>query len=322
MAEDLGRLPELAGFTGFAERLQELNQELIRQRPTTLQINTGLLCDLCCKHCHLSAGPGRSEQMSRQTMEQVVAHARHHSYPGIDITGGAPELVPHLPYLIENLAPLTPRLMLRTNLTALGRPDKQHLLELFIRHKVILVASFPATNPSQLEAQRGLGAMEPALEMLRKLNMLGYGIAESGLELNLVANPAGAFLPSGQGQAEKKFKRDLARKWELEFNQLFIFANMPLGRFLHWLRQSDNLQGYMDKLAGAFNPCTLEGLMCRSLLSVNWDGYLYDCDFNLAAGLPLSGKATHVGELDRLPEGLPIAVGDHCYACTAGSGFT
>ena len=138
-----------------------------------------------------------------------------------------------------------------------------------------------------------------------------------------MANPAGAFLPTGQEQAEKRFKRDLARKWGLEFNQLFIFANMPLGRFLHWLRQSDNLHGYMEKLAASFNPATVEGLMCRSLLSVNWDGYLFDCDFNLAAGLPVTGSATHIRDLLNQPyEESAIAVGEHCYACTAGAGFT
>jgi len=161
------------------------------------------------------------------------------------------------------------------------------------------------------------------LSMLKKLNEAGYGVAGSDLELDLVANPSGAFLPSSQEQAEKRFKRDLARKWGIEFNQLYIFGNMPLGRFLHWLEQSDNLQAYMEKLAAGFNPCTLGGLMCRSLLSVNWDGYLYDCDFNLAAGIPLSGQATHISELIDFPgRGTAIAVGEHCYACTAGAGFT
>ncbi|HEY5674749.1 MAG TPA: arsenosugar biosynthesis radical SAM (seleno)protein ArsS [Malonomonas sp.] len=307
----------------FNERLTEQQLTLTREQTTTLQINTGLLCDLSCRHCHLSAGPKRSEQMNRATMEQIIAHARQVHYPTIDITGGAPELVPDLPYLIEQLAPLTERLMLRTNLTALNRPDKQGLIELFKRHKVVLVASFPATNAGQLEAQRGAGVMDSSLQMLKQLNAAGYGIAGSGLQLDLVASPSGAFLPSAQDQAEKKFKRDLARKWGLEFNQLYIFANMPLGRFLKWLQTSENLQNYMEKLSSGFNPCTIDGLMCRSLLSVNWDGYLYDCDFNLAAEMPLSSKLTHISELNDYPEkGVAIAVGEHCYACTAGSGFT
>lgn len=323
MNEQHAKVCPLPGLIPFADRLAEQQLTLSREQTTTLQINTGLLCDLCCRHCHLEAGPQRSELMNRATMEQIIAHLRQVNYPTIDITGGAPELVPDLPYLIEQLAPLTKRLMLRTNLTALSRPDKLPLIELFKRHRVALVASFPATNSGQLEAQRGSGVMDASLQMLKRLNQAGYGMPGSGLQLDLVASPSGAFLPSGQEQAEKKFKRDLARKWGLEFNQLYIFANMPLGRFLHWLQQSDNLQSYMEKLASGFNPCTIDGLMCRSLLSVNWDGYLYDCDFNLAAGLPLSGNATHISELNDYPErGMAVAVGEHCYACTAGSGFT
>ncbi len=323
MDETGSQIPTIPGLPSFSDRLAEQQLKLTRDQISTLQINTGLLCDLCCRHCHLSAGPKRPEVMGRETMDQVLAHVRSNRYQCIDITGGAPELVPDLPYLLESLAELTPRLMLRTNLTALGRPDKAHLLDLFKRLRVILVASFPATNAAQLEAQRGQGTLDPALAMLKKLNEIGYGMAGSGLQLDLVANPSGAFLPTGQEQAEKKFKRDLARKWGLEFNQLYVFANMPLGRFLSWLQQSENLQAYMEKLAAGFNPCTLDGLMCRSLLSVNWDGYLYDCDFNLAAGIPLVGKATHISELNKHPErGQAIAVGEHCYACTAGSGFT
>ena len=323
MSEQTDSFPQLPGITPFSERLAEQRLSLTREQTTTLQINTGLLCDLCCRHCHLDAGPQRSEVMSRETMEQIIAHARQVKYQTIDITGGAPELVPELPFLIEQLAPLTDRLMLRTNLTALNHPQRSALIALFKRHKVVLVASFPATNAGQLEAQRGRGVMDSSLGMLQQLNAAGYGMENSGLQLDLVANPAGAFLPSGQQQAETKFKRDLARKWGLQFNQLYIFANMPLGRFLHWLQHSDNLQSYMEKLAAGFNPCTVENLMCRSLLSVNWDGYLYDCDFNLAAGLPYSGNATHISELHDYPErGMAIAVGEHCYACTAGSGFT
>jgi len=323
MAERTEKSSPPEGRVQFSDRLSQNGLVLTRHQASTLQINTGLRCDLCCRHCHLSAGPGRREMMSRKTMEQVIAHARHCPYEMIDITGGAPELVPDLPFLIEQLAPLTPRLMLRTNLTALNHPERAQLLDLFKHHRVVLIASFPATNAGQLEAQRGKGVMNPSLEMLKSLNEIGYGIPGSGLELDLVANPSGAFLPTEQEQAEKKFKRDLARKWGLEFNQLFIFANMPLGRFVHWLEQSGNHQAYMEKLADAFNPCTLEGLMCRSLLSVNWDGFLFDCDFNLAAGISLGGEATHISELNSYPErGNAIAVGEHCYACTAGSGFT
>ncbi|HKJ04116.1 MAG TPA: arsenosugar biosynthesis radical SAM (seleno)protein ArsS [Geopsychrobacteraceae bacterium] len=317
------RAPELEGLSRFADTLEKQNLLLKRDETTTLQINLGLLCDLACRHCHLSAGPHRTEIMDWPTMQQVIAYAERVHFKTIDITGGAPELVPDLPELIRALAPLTQRLMLRTNLTALYQPDKSHLLELFREHRVILIASFPSTNSGQLEAQRGTGVMDSSLEMLKQLNRLGYGIEGSGLELHLVANPSGAFMPAEQEQAERKFKQDLARKWGLSFNQLYLFANAPLGRFLGWLSQSGNLHDYMEKLVGGFNPCTVDGLMCRSLVSIAWDGILYDCDFNLAADLPLNGKRTHVSELKGLPEKeQAIVVGEHCYACTAGSGFT
>ncbi len=307
----------------FELRLTREGVSLKRDQAHTLQINTGLLCDLKCRHCHLSAGPGRKEVMSLQTMEQVIAYAKRNRFATIDITGGAPELVPHIEHLIGNLAPSTDRLMLRTNLTALSQPDKTHLLELFREHRVILIASFPSTNEGQLAAQRGDGVMDPSLKMLQKLNDVGYGIEGSGLELDLVANPSGAFMPTDQEAAERKFKHDLARKWNLHFNSLFIFANMPLGRFADWLEQSENFDAYMEKLHSGFNSCTLDGLMCRTLVSVAWDGNLYDCDFNQAAHIPLGGKPTHISEFEGLPErGTAIAVGEHCFACTAGSGFT
>ncbi len=312
-----------APLNSFEIRLSQAQITLERDLTQTLQINTGLLCDLQCRHCHLSAGPDRKEIMSRQTMDQVIAYATSNRFTCIDITGGAPELIPQIEHLISALAPLTTRLMLRTNLTALSQPGKEHLLELLRDNKVVLIASFPSTNEGQLVAQRGAGVMEPSLSMLKKLNEIGYGIAGSGLELDLVANPSGAFMPTGQAAAERKFKRDLARKWDLHFNNLFIFANMPLGRFADWLKQSDNLEPYLEKLQAGFNACTLDGLMCRSLVSVAWDGILYDCDFNQAAHIPLGGKPTHISELEGLPErGTAIAVGEHCFACTAGSGFT
>jgi radical SAM/Cys-rich protein len=186
-----------------------------------------------------------------------------------------------------------------------------------------LVASFPSTSLSRADAQRGEGVGEAGIRMLKRLNELGYGVDGSGLELNLVSNPVGAFLPPDQAQAEAKFRQDLSSQWEITFNRLYTFGNVPLGRFRSWLLESGNHDRYVRALAAGFNPCTVEGLMCRTQLSVSWDGYLYDCDFNLAARRPLDGRMTHVSELRRLPHpGSPIAVGDYCYACTAGSGFT
>jgi radical SAM/Cys-rich protein len=324
IVSDIGAdLGETAAIETFADVLERNGLSLVRGGTNVLQINTGLLCNLRCRHCHLEAGPGRKEFMSRATMEDVIAFARRNPFQVIDITGGAPEMVPGLPFLIEGLAPLAPRLMLRSNLAALEGAEGEELLDLCIARRVVLMASFPSTDPSRMNAQRGPGAAEAGTAMLKKLNALGYGVEGTGLELNLVSNPVGAFLPASQAAAEKKFKRDLSRKWGITFNRLYTFANVPLGRFRTWLVDSGNYERYLKALAEGFNPCTVEGLMCRTLLSVSWDGALYDCDFNLAAGRFLSGSRVHVSEIDGMPApGSPIAVGDYCYACTAGSGFT
>lgn len=307
----------------FARTLAEQGLNLMRGETQTLQINLGLLCDLACRHCHLEAGPQRREVMSSATMAEVIAYAGRVPFAVIDITGGAPELVPDLPELLQSLAPLTGRLMLRSNLTAMAEEGRKALLDTCIAQRVAIVASFPAINPAQANAQRGGGVFERSLASLRQLNALGYGQPGSGLELDLVASPAGAFLPVGQAQAEKRFKRELADKWGIVFNQLYTFANVPLGRFRQWLQHSGNFDNYLASLRAAFNPCTIQGLMCRQLVSVAWDGSLYDCDFNLAAGLALGGEPKHVSQLQNRPEiGATIATGEHCFACTAGSGFT
>jgi radical SAM/Cys-rich protein len=305
----------------FASALARSGVELHRGETTTLQVNVGFLCNQSCRHCHLSAGPGRTEVMSRTTMDAVEAFARRCTLSAIDVTGGAPELTPGIAGFLERLAPLAPRLLFRANLTALaGRAD---LVGLLARLRASIVASFPSLSASQTDAQRGPGVFETSIRTLRQLNAAGYGCAGSGLELDLVSNPAGAFLPPGQAAAEVRFHRELARKWGITFNHLYTFANVPLGRFRDWLASSGNLEGYLRQLAGGFNPCTVGGLMCRNLISVGWDGVLYDCDFNLARGLPLGGVRRHVADAGPAPAaGAPIATGDHCYACTAGSGFT
>lgn len=307
----------------FARCLAGHGLELKRGQTNTLQINIGLVCNQACRHCHLEAGPNRSEMMDMKTVDEVVAYAKRASFPVVDITGGAPEMNPHLGYLIETIAPVTPRLMMRANLTALATENTDYLLDLCMANRVVIVASFPAVSASQADSQRGKGVLEKSVAMLSKLNRVGYGRDGTGLELNLVSNPTGAFLPVSQLQAERKFKSDLERKWGLFFNNLFTFANVPLGRFLTWLEDSGNLDSYMQKLSASFNPCTVESLMCRTFVSVNWEGYLYDCDFNLSRGAYLGGCRRHVSEMDGLPEpGTRIPTGNHCYACTAGSGFT
>lgn len=309
--------------SAFQQTLDRHGVELTRDETTTLQINVGLACDLACRHCHLEAGPARTELMNGETVEAVIACAERFHFATVDITGGAPELLPQLPCMIKKLAPLIPRLIVRTNLTALARPESAALPDLYRKHRVVIVASLPAVNASQSESQRGDGTWETSMTVLRRLNSIGYGVEGSGLELNLVANPAGAYLPAGQVQAERRFHQVLQRRYGIAFSNLYTFANVPLGRFRSWLEQSGNLDGYLQKLAESFNPCTLPGLMCRSLISVDWNGFLYDCDFNLAVGLHHSGQKLHISHLTTLPApGTTIPGGDHCYSCTAGSGFT
>ena len=314
---------EMAGVEPFADILVRYRLSLVRDHAHTLQVNTGYLCDLRCRHCHLEAGPDRKEIMSRGTMEAVVSFARRFPFQVIDVTGGAPELVPDLPFLIEGLAPFAPRLMLRTNLSALNDSARESLLALCVVHRVVLVASFPSTNPSQADALRGAGVTEAGIAVLKKLNAAGYGMDGTGLELDLVVNPVGAFLPASDETAERDFRHDLRRKCGVAFNNLYTFANVPLGRFRTGLLQTGNYERYMKTLVEAFNPSAVEGLMCRTLLSVSWDGFLYDCDFNLAVDRPIGGRKVHVSEVRELPApDVPIAAGDYCYACTAGSGFT
>jgi radical SAM/Cys-rich protein len=314
---------EAAEVEPFADILARHGRSLVRGEITTLQVNTGYLCNLRCRHCHLEAGPGRKEIMSMETMKAVVSFARRFPFQVVDVTGGAPELVPDLPFLVDGLARLAPRLMLRTNLSAVSGAAWEALLALCVAHRVVLVASFPSTNPSQADAQRGAGATEGAIAVLKKLNAAGYGVEGTGLELDLVSNPVGAVLPVSQESAERRFRTDLLRKWGVAFNHLHTFANVPLGRFRAGLLRTGEYERYLKTVVEAFNPSAIEGLMCRTLLSVSWDGFLYDCDFNLAVGRPHGDRKVRVSDVRELPPpGAPIATGDYCYACAAGSGFT
>jgi radical SAM/Cys-rich protein len=302
--------------------LTQHHLELVRKPAQTLQINMGFLCNQTCQHCHLNAGPGRKENMDADTLEEVVAYARRSRFEAIDITGGAPELNPHLADLIAKVSTLAPRIMLRSNLSAL-QTNMHPLIESLKSHRVVIVASFPSLNVAQTDSQRGNGIFEESIGALQQLNAAGYGRNGSGLELNLVSNPTGAFLPPGQEQTEKRYHQILEKKWKVTFTSLFNFANAPLGRFRQWLIQSGNFENYVQKLILNFNPCAIEGLMCRTLVSVSWDGHLYDCDFNLARGLYMGGKKIHVSDMPGPPQpGAPIITADHCYTCAAGSGFT
>ena len=309
--------------TGFFRTLVRHGLQLTRGDTQILQVNVGLLCNQTCGHCHLNAGPGKIEVMTRQTADQIADWAGRVPFETIDITGGAPEMNPDIVYFVETFAALAPKLIFRSNLSALNSGGREHLMDLLKGLKVTIVASFASINASQADAQRGDGVFRASIAALKTLNALGYGQPGTGLELNLVSNPTGAFMAADQTQTEKRFRQMLERKWGITFNHLFSFSNAPLGRFRRWLERSGNLSAYLKKLADGFNPCALDGVMCRTLVSVSWDGYLYDCDFNLARGLPLGRNRVHVTDMTGRPaRGNPIATADHCYTCTAGTGFT
>lgn len=324
MTTELSSMGAVDDDSSFSSTLAEHGLELSRGVTTTLQVNMGLLCNQECRHCHLEAGPWRKELMSAQTMFKVVDYARRGRFQTVDITGGAPEMNQNLAPFIEKLSSFVPRIMLRSNLTAISSRGAEGLMELIKDKKVVIYASFPSLNRAQAEAQRGDHIFDRSVKTLKKLNSLGYGREGTELELNLISNPSGAFLPSmSQQSIEDRFRRDLERKHGIVFNHLFSFANVPLGRFRGWLENSGNFETYVGKLAGSFNPCALEGVMCRYQVAVDWEGYLYDCDFNLASDVPLGGRKTHVSDMDGPPApGSPIAISDYCYTCTAGAGFT
>jgi radical SAM/Cys-rich protein len=318
-----GHTKESGGVVPFNLTLARHDVKLDRKTTRTLQVNVGFLCNQTCRHCHLNAGPGHKENMGLETIQEVISYARTGGFEIVDITGGAPELNPHIETLIEGVCNVASRVMLRSNLSVLNDGRREHLIKLLKEKRVVIVASFPSLNEIQTDSQRGDGIFQMSVDALNKLNDLGYGHKGTGLELNLVSNPTGAFLPPDQVQTEKRFRQVLKRKWGIVFNNLYNFANVPLGRFRQWLVRTSNLEPYIERLYSNFSACAVDGLMCRTLVSVSWDGYLFDCDFNLARGLFMGGHKIHVSEMPGPPEaGSHIATADHCYTCTAGSGFT
>ncbi|RLC21723.1 MAG: DUF3641 domain-containing protein [Deltaproteobacteria bacterium] len=307
----------------FLETLERHKLTLHRRTTEILQVNLGLLCNQACKHCHLDAGPDRKEIMDIQTVRQVIDFQRQCSFKIVDITGGAPEMNPNLVYLVEHISGITDTVMLRSNLSVLYDLKDDSLLSVLKKNKVTIVSSFPSLDHHQTDSQRGKGIFDKSIQALIMLNQHGYGQEGTGLTLNLVSNPTGAYLPSSQKATEKRYRDILYKKWKIIFNNTFSFANMPLGRFKDWLLRSGNYDDYMVELHKNFNPCAVTGLMCQNLISVSWDGFLFDCDFNLAATLYKNNEKTHISQVKTCSfENDKIAMDNHCYACTAGSGFT
>ena len=300
---------------------------LLRTKIKTLQVNVGKLCNMACHHCHVEAGPKRTEIMPRHVAERVVeVLARSPDVDLVDLTGGAPELNPSFRYLVIEARRLGRRVIDRCNLTVLFEPGMEDLPSFLAHHEVAIVASLPCYGQSNVDEQRGSGAFAKSIEALRILNALGYGKPGSSRSLDLVYNPVGAFLPPAQASLEAKYREELARLFGISFDRLLTITNMPIKRFAHFLEREGKGEAYMALLANHFNPGTVEGLMCRSLLSIGWDGVLYDCDFNQMLELPLGAArttgASTIWDIEDLRafEQHRITTGSHCLGCTAGAG--
>ena len=321
--EQLNRLATVKACPPFEEKLASAGLHPLHATGiTVLQINVGKFCNQTCRHCHVDAGPERTEQMTRQTAEFCIEALAQTDIPTVDITGGAPELNPNFRWLVKQARALGRHVMDRCNLTVLLLQPQADLAEFLASNRVEVVASLPYFQSSQTDAQRGDGVFDKSIQAMQRLNRLGYGVEGSGLVLNLVHNPVGAFLPAKQDAAEAQFRRELLRRHGVIFNHLYTITNMPISRFLEFLLQSGNYEGYMERLANAFNPGAAAGVMCRYTLSVGWDGTLYDCDFNQMLELRLANEAPrHISEFDPVRLNTRrIVTANHCYGCTAGGG--
>lgn len=294
-----------------------------RHKISTLQINIGYRCNQRCAHCHVDAGPHRTEMMDADTLELIPRVLAARSITLLDITGGAPELHPGFRTLVEAAHQLGVRIIDRSNLSVLLEPGNEDLPEFLAAHAVEIVASLPCYCKGNVDQQRGEGTFAKSIAALQKLNSLGYGSPQSGRVLNLVYNPGGPHLPPSQTALEADYKRELKERYGIVFNQLFVLANMPIGRFASQLAAQNALDDYLRLLKANFRPENLEALMCRTLISVDWQGHLYDCDFNQQLRLPLGESPSHVhlrALLDDDWEGRAVCVAEHCFGCTAGQG--
>jgi radical SAM/Cys-rich protein len=314
----------LAALPRFAEKLAETGLRPLRASGIqVLQINVGKLCNQACRHCHVDAGPDRDEAMTREVFEHCLRALERSDVPTVDLTGGAPELNPHFRWFVGRVAAPGRQVIVRCNLTIILANKRFHdLPEFFRAHRVHVISSLPYYESGFTDRQRGHGVFERSIAALKLLNAVGYGREGTGLQLDLVYNPAGAFLPAPQAALEADFKRELHARHGIEFNRLYTIANLPISRFLDYLERSGNLEDYLERLVGAYNPTAAQGVMCRTTISVGWDGRLHDCDFNQMLEMGLEhGQPTHIRDFDpaRL-HARAIRVDQHCYGCTAGAG--
>lgn len=307
----------------FAQSLADAGLWPLRARGIeVLQLNVGKVCNQTCRHCHVDAGPDRREVMSRETMQACLDALAGADIPILDITGGAPEMNPHFRWLVEEARQLGRRIIDRCNLTILLAPGFQDLPEFLAQQRVEVAASLPCYLPQNTDAQRGEGVFEKSIQALQRLNAVGYGQAGGNLSLTLVYNPMGPTLPPSQAELEAAYRRELHACYGVVFTRLHTITNMPISRFLDDLIQTGRYDDYMRKLIDAYNPTTAAGVMCRTTLSVGWDGRLFDCDFNQMLNLEVAaGSPRHIRDFDRdRLRNRQIVTGEHCYGCTAGYG--
>jgi radical SAM/Cys-rich protein len=309
----------------FADRLAADGLQLRHTKAEILQVNVGKLCNLTCTHCHVNAGPKRKEIITRETIDRIIDWLAKTDIPTVDLTGGAPEMIPDFRYFIERVRALQPRRRIidRCNLTILLERTYEDLAEFLAAKKVEIIASMPCYSPKNVDAQRGEGVFEASIAALRLLNRLGYGVA-GDLPLHLVYNPVGAFLPPPQAELEADYKRELAAHFGVVFHKLYTITNLPIARFAAFLRHNNKLDAYMELLVNAFNLATVDGLMCRNTINVGWRGEVYDCDFNQQLDMQWqnpddSGIFLWDLDSDKVAD-REIMTGDHCFGCTAGAG--
>lgn len=326
LADPREQLRILAGqdqVPAFDEQLEQHQLPLLQAAALeTLQVNLGRLCNMTCEHCHVDAGPDRREIMQLENVEHCLRALAHPQIQTLDLTGGAPEMNPHFRLMVTRGREMGKRIIDRCNLTILLAPGYQDLPEFLAEHEVEIVASLPCYLAENADAQRGDGSFQKSIQALRRLNEVGYGAADSSLKLTLVYNPVGTGLPPDQEQLEAAYREQLRTRFGIEFTNLITITNMPISRFLNDLVQSERLEAYMSRLVEAFNPDTVPGVMCRSLISVDWQGYLYDCDFNQMLGLPVTlSDRRHIRDFDYASlAARTIVTGRHCFGCTAGAG--
>ncbi|MFN0200364.1 MAG: arsenosugar biosynthesis radical SAM (seleno)protein ArsS [Bacteroidia bacterium] len=316
---------ERSAFTLFSDKLKQQSLfPLSTNKLEIFQINVGKMCNQVCKHCHVDAGPDRKEIMTKDMMQLCLDTIVKSGADTVDLTGGAPEMNPHFRWLVEELTKLNKKIIVRCNLTIIVANKQYHDLPAFFKkHKIEVVSSLPYFTASKTDSQRGDGVFEKSIQALKMLNEVGYGLDGTDLKLNLVYNPSGAFLPADQMALETEFKSKLKSHYNISFNSLYAITNLPISRFLEYLVRSENYDNYMEKLVNAYNPVAAENVMCRNTLSVSWDGFIYDCDFNqmLDMKIDTEKKFQHLSnfDIDAINK-RNIKINQHCYGCTAGAG--